>query len=425
MRETLLDKSSLKRIIGLSILLLGTWPLAAQSSDFTLEPSSRYRYQQVKDISRGDASASTLKLRLTANWQASDNWQAQLQGDYVHAFNDGNFNSGVVAVNTTPINEAKGSEINQVWLRYQSDYNWSLTLGRQALNLDNQRHVSDVAFWQNDQSFDAFTVQYSDSMHWQIRYSYLTKVHRIFGDDARAILSPEDIRFDTNPNRPFLQLGNHQHNSHLLNMQYKFNPAVTVSSYAYLLDNQSASQLSSNTYGIRVTGQIKPQHIKYGYEAEIAHQATASGSRWDFNGLYVLAQVSAQYNSHQFALTHERLSENNGFAFTTSLGNNHFFLGWADVFSGYINADGVRDSYLTYRGRNGKLRWRIMAHIFESDSSGQTAGHELDIELAYRINRDWQASLIYADYHTKGGISGITQSQSDLQSWLISLSYNL
>lgn len=395
------------------------------ANEFDIEPSARYRFQQVDDEVRGDATANTLKLRLNVSWKLNDNFQSFIQADHVHAFNQNNYNSVAVTQKTSPIPDVPGSEVNQVWLKYSSDNDWFALLGRHMLSFDNDRHISSVEFWQNDQTFDTLTFGYNDSTNWNVSYSYVSKVHRIFGDDSTGILPKNDSRFDVDPNRPFSELGNHTHNSHLLNAKYAINRHLALTAYAYLLDNKSANQLSSNTFGIRLTGEVKPDLIKYGYSAELAQQNSADGNPWDFSGIYFFAELSAQFKSHQVALSHERLSEDNGFAFATTLGNNHKFLGWTDVFSNYLNNDGVRDTAITYRGRKAKLRWRVMAHLFEGDSNGDTAGHEFDLEVAYRFNRKWEATLLSSNYFTKGGIKGLQASQNDLSTWMISISYNL
>lgn len=387
-------------------------------------PSARYRYQRVDDNGRGNAIANTLKLRLSADWQANEYLQVFAQADYVNGFNEEKYNSITITRATSPIPETLGGELNQAWIKYSNDSDWSATIGRHILGFDNERHISSIEFWQNDQTFDALSIVYNDSTHWDVSYAYISKVNRIFGDDAKAILPPEDIRFEQNPNRPFLELGNHNHNSHLFNINYQFNRFLNLTAYAYLLDNKTANQLSSDTVGFRLQGEAKPGSIKYGYTAEVAYQSTASNSVWDFSGYYVFAEFSAQYKSHQFALAHERLGEDKGFAFATSLGNNHLFLGWADIFSSYLNTDGIRDTFVTYRGRDAKLRWRVVVHQYNSDSTGVTAGHELDVEVAYRFNRKWEGTFLYSRYIAKDGIEGILASQNDLSTWTISLSYN-
>lgn len=395
----------------------------ANARELKLDPSARYRIQTINDSLRGDATASTLKLRLNASWQVNDALGIFVQGDHVHAFND-NYNSQTFFAATSPIPDVKGSDLNQFWFEYISDDYWRLKLGRQAINLDNERHVSSVEFWQNEQSFDAFSFQYDNEESISFYYAYVNKVHRIFGQDAKKFFTQNDPRFVNNPTRPFLELGEHEHNTHLLNLQYRFNSFFALSSYAYLIDNKSAAQLSSDTFGLRASGEYKPGNIKYSYTGEIAKQTTADNSPWDFSGNYYFVEVQAQYKSHAIAVAHEILSEDNGFAFATSLGNNHKFLGWADIFSAYINADGVKDSFVSYRGRKAKLRWRAMFHHYVSASTERTIGNELDLELAYRFNRKWQASALYSKYKPRQGLTEISATETDLQSLSFSVLYN-
>jgi hypothetical protein len=394
----------------------------ANEVDFNM--SARYRLQNIDDPAQGDATASTVKLRFDMDWIYEDKFETFLQADVVYAFNPDSYNSVAITRATSPIPDVPSRELNQAWFKYSSNNNWFAVLGRQIINFDNERQVSSVEFWQNDQTYGAVSFVYNDSTHWQINYSYLTKVHRIFSDDATKVLPTEDIRFDGIMMRPFLELGNHDHNSHLLNVNYRYNRYLAITGYAYLLDNKTASQLSSNTIGLRFSGEIKPDTIKYKYSGEFALQETVASSPWDYRGYYALVEMGAQYKSHELTLGYEVLSENNGFAFATSLGNNHKFLGWADIFSSYLNNDGIRDYYLSYRGRNAKLRWNIAGHRFDSDSSRAIIGYELDTEVAYRINRQWEVTFLQSLYFTDSGLTGVEATQTDLKSWTLSLSYN-
>lgn len=419
------DNNSIRGLSALVICLIGSNLAYASGEGLEIDKSARYRTQQVNDVVRGDATAHTLKLRLSAQWQINESFSSLLQLDHVHAFNENDFSYVTVTRDTSPILDIPGTELNQAWIAYNDDRDWSLKLGRQTLSFDNDRHISSIEFWQNDQVYDAISFEYGDPGQWNLSYSYINKVHRIFGREARRILPPEDIRFDTHPIRPFQELGIHEHNSHLLNASYQVNQYLAVSAYYYALDNLSASAFSSDTAGLRLTGEFKPSAVRYSYAAEYAYQETADDSVWDYEGSYTFLELGAQYRSHELKLSYERLAENNGFAFATSLGDNHKFLGWADIFSAYLNADGLRDTYLSYRGRKAKLRWRVIAHQIVSDTSGRVAGNEFDFELAYRFNRDWEASLIGSQFISKAGLEGLPESFEDLSTWTFSLKYNL
>jgi hypothetical protein len=415
-----------KRLIPAILLLCQGSAIALElTDDLTLEPSARYRFQDVNDSWFGDAQASILKFRLSADWQPTDNWQGFVQYDLVEALNDNRYNSVTIRRETSPIPDPEGHELNQFYVKYISDDDWQVMLGRQSASFNNERHVGTVEFWQNDQTFDAFRLDYNDNLKWSASYLYIDKVHTILGDDAGLRLSTEDIRFSDNPIRPVTELGNQQHKSHLLNLSYQLNQQTKLSLYSYLIDNQSVAIFSSDTYGAKFEGEFKPKKIKYGYTFEYARQSNSGNSPWRFDADYLLLEASAQFKSHQLTLSYEKLGEDNGFGFATTLGTNHKFQGWADVFTNYLTRGGLKDTFLTYRGRQGKLRWRLVAHQFDSATGGITAGHELDFELAYRYDRQWEFKFIGAKYFADEGFSSLPSSQFDLSTWMLSAAYNL
>ena len=171
------------KTIGLVLLFCAgsSAALATSIGQLQLEPSARWRYQQVDDPLRGDAIANTLKVRLDAQWQFSANWDLGYQLDAVHAFNPDRYNDNVTLSAHSPIPDVKGVDHNQLWLAYRSGEYGQFKLGRQVLNLDNQRHIGSVNFWQNEQSFDALNWQWTDNDKWTLNYTYIAKVRRIFG----------------------------------------------------------------------------------------------------------------------------------------------------------------------------------------------------------------------------------------------------
>ena len=404
-------------------ILLSAADMAVAETEFDV--SGRYRYQAVNDAERGDAQASTLKLRVDGQWRPDEAWTAFAQLDHVEAFNEQGFNSVTFNPGTSPVPDPHGSEVNQLLLRYQSSSDWHMTLGRQALRFDNERHIGTIEFWQNDQTMDAVRFGYDDNIHWSASVVWVDKVHRIFGDDAGSTFSPNDVRFAPDATRPVSELGNHDHQSQLLNVAYQFDRQLKLVGYAYLLHNLSARIFSSDTFGVRLEGEVKPDTVKYGYNLEYARQSNRHDNPWQFDTDYRLLELSAQYRSHQIIFSYERLGADNGFGFATSLGTNHKFQGWADVFTSYNARGGLEDWHLTYRGRDGKLRWRVVLHQFEGIEEAVTAGHELDVEIAYRYDRKWEFKFIGAKYFADEGITRLAPSQQDLTTWMVSAAYNL
>lgn len=411
-----------KHLSFASVLLLMVIPaLSAKSLD--VEPAFRYRYQTIDDDIRNDATANTLKARLSVNLQSEETWQVFAQTDFVYAFNDERYNSIASFKNTAPIPDPDGHDLNQLWVGYVSDNDWKIKVGRQLININNQRHVSGNEFWQNDQTFDAASVVYESEQAWNIEYFFLKKAHRIFSDDARSIIPASDPRFDINPNRPLGQLGNHNHNSHLVNIGYQVNNFIGFKGYAFLLENKSAPSLSSNTIGIRLEGEIKPNIFRYAYELEFASQKAAKQSSLNYQSNYIWAKFGAQYKGHRLSLGYEKLGENRGVTFRTSLGNNHLFMGWSDLLAGVRTNQGLIDSFIEYRARINKLRWRLLYHQFTTDKSSRSIGNEIDFEVAYRYNREWETSVIASTFFSKGGTDTIPATLGDVMAISLMASY--
>jgi len=385
----------------------------------------RTRYQAVNDNWLGDADAFTTRLKLTASYEVSDKWQILLQPNYVYAFNDGDYNSVTVKKFTSPIPDPQGFNLSKVFVNYTSDYDWQIKLGRQQLSFDNERMVGAIEFWQTPQNFDAVKFDYNDQINWHIQYAYTNKVHRIFGHDSSLSLPKDDVRYGIIEQRPANELGQHQLSTHLINAAYKTDNNLSAVGYAYLVENKNQARFSTNTIGIRFSDEFKPAKIKYRYTAEFALQKNAGNNPQAYQAWYNLLEASVQYKSHIFKLSQEVFSEDNMQDFITPLGTNHKFQGWADVFTGYGVQSGLRDQYITYRGRHKKLRWRAVYHKFNNYQNSSDIGNEVDLEFAYRVTRQWEFKLVYANYQAKGGLSYFPKSTNDISTWFASVAYNI
>lgn len=387
----------------------------------------RTRYQTVYDNWLGDATALTTRLKLTAKYQLDDDqqWQVLLQPNYVFAVNKNDYNSVTVTRNTSPIPDPHGFKLLQAQLHYDSNNNWQATLGRQRLSFDNERFIGGIDFWQTPQTFDALKLTYNNHINFNVRYVYSNKVHRIFGQHAKITLPENDIRYGILTQRPVNELGIHRLNSHLLNIHYKTNNNLSITGYSYLIENKDQRLFSTNTLGIRIQDEFKPSKIKYRYTLEIAQQKDAFNNSNRYQTWYSLIETSVQYKSHQLQLSQEILANDKGVGFKTPLATNHKFQGWGDTFTGYAMQTGLRDQYLTYRGRLKKLRWRAVLHNFASFNENRIIGSEIDLELAYRYTRKWEFKLVYANYNAKNGLKSFPKAKIDLSTLFVSVAYNI
>lgn len=359
----------------------------------------RYRYEHVdQDNALNNANAQTLRTRLGVQ---SGKWyglSALVEVDNVSRLGDAEYNNtrngqGDYSVVADP----DGSEINQALLRYDHAQG-SAVLGRQRINLDNQRFVGGVGWRQNEQTYDGVLGQLKPLDGLTMTYAYIDNINTIFG--------PGDNRFDnaTNP-------ANIEGHSHLLNAQYVASPALTVTAYNYLLGldnianvNNAAmlGNLSSKTYGTRLNGAVQG----VSYVLEYARQQDYAGNPLDLSSEYYLAELGYTLSGVALKAGLEVLGgdsnqdvTNRNRAFQTPLATKHAFQGWADVFL-TTPADGIKDAYVG--GSMPLLGGTLQAwyHDYRAERGSQQYGEEVDLSYSRAIPlvKGLVATVKYANY---------------------------
>ncbi|MWV13892.1 hypothetical protein F3I62_17470, partial [Pseudomonas sp. R-28-1W-6] len=238
---------------------------------------ARYRVEHVdQDNALKHANAQTLRTRLgfqSGKWYGLS---ALVEADNVSRIGDAAYNdtrNGQTEYSAVP--DPDGSEINQALLRYDHQYG-SAVLGRQRINLDNQRFVGGVAWRQNEQTYDGALAQFKPLAGLTLTYAYIDQVNTIFG--------PGNGQYDSAGNP-----ANIEGHSHLINAQYVVMPELTVTAYDYLLglDNLSAGSQSSETTGLRLNGAI----AGFSYVLEYAQQQDYADNPLQLDSDYYLAEL--------------------------------------------------------------------------------------------------------------------------------------
>ena len=340
---------------------------------------ARYRFENVdQNNDLRDANAQTLRTR--AGFQ-SGQWyglSGLLEVDNVSRIGDDAYNStrngqkeyAVVA-------DPDGTEVNQALLRYDHKLG-SAVLGRQRINLDNQRFIGSVAWRQNEQTFDGALTQLKPIDGLTLSYAYLDQVNTVFG--------PDNGRYDnlTNP-------ANIDGHSHLINAQYVFMPQLTATAYSYLLDldniavapTAAEGTLSSQTSGLRLNGVV----AGVSYALEYAQQKDYGDNPLELDSEYYLAELGYTLKGVQLKAGYEVLGGDNGSgnrAFQTPLATKHAFQGWADQFL-TTPADGIEDAYVgvTAPLLGGTLQ--AWYHDFSTEQGSDEYGNEIDLSYAHPI----------------------------------------
>jgi len=152
-----------------------------------------------------DATAIPLRARINFHTADLAGFSAKAEFDYVFNFGVEDFNAGGGNTPNPPgypvIADPGGEDLNQLFLQYKAGFG-QFRLGRQRIIYDNARFVGNVGWRQNEQTYDAFSFSQSAGADFNVQYTYVDNVNRIFGDEVNA--------------------GDHAQNTHLLNVSYKF-----------------------------------------------------------------------------------------------------------------------------------------------------------------------------------------------------------
>lgn len=356
--------------------------------------SARLRYENV-DQDNLSEEANAYTARLTAAYKTGTYYGLGLFGEVesVQSLFSNNYAHKSQAKGATypVIADPNETELNQGYLFYTGLEDTSVKLGRQALTYRGapfHRHIGTVAWRQNWQTLDAFSMSNQSLTDTTINYAYVWNVNRIFGEDA-----PE----------PF---DNFDSDSHLLNVQYTGLKAAKVEAYAYLYDFENADVFSTNTYGLRVSGGTPvSDSTKLIYTAEYATQSDAADNPNSIDADYILAEIGTKtsFNGPLKMLLLKasyELQEGSGGAdrFVTILGTNHAYQGWADKFL-VTPGDGVEDIYLTAVAKAYGMKFVAAYHDFSSDNNSYDYGTEFDILATKTIAKNYTVGLKYADYN--------------------------
>ena len=343
------------------------------------------RYETVDDDTRSrDADAVTLRTRLGYETGSFHGWKLFAEIEDVTAIDD-SYNSTTNGNTQYPVvADPEETELNRLTLSYSGFADTWIKAGRQRIILDNARFIGNVGWRQNEQTFDGLKITNSSLADTKLTYAYLTKAHRIFGDNSRA--------------------GNSDMNSHLLNVAYSGLELGKLTAYGYWLgfDDNSAigPGAGTRTLGVSFDGS-KPLNddFKLVYRAELADQSDYDDGASTNDADYQLGELGIKYKKFTVKVGQETLEGDGTYGFSTQLATGHKFNGWADNFLA-TPRDGLEDTYVTAIGWLGGVKLLATYHWFESDKDSYDYGEELNLLAVKKINQQFTVGAKYADYET-------------------------
>ncbi|MFB0872846.1 MULTISPECIES: hypothetical protein [unclassified Sphingobium] len=372
-------------------IALGT----AHAEPVRLTPSleARLRFEHVAQEGIAlDADATTLRLRPGVIASAG-NWSLLGESEGVLALG-GDYFDGTNGRSRYPlIADPQNLELNRLQLRYAGKTATG-TIGRQRLNLSDDRFVGTAPWRQSEQTYDAARLQWGRPGGLRADIAYSWSVRTVNGRNGKGA-RPQAIGGDN-----------------IFALLSYGGPALDVTAFAYLVDQDAPAvqgyRLSSQTYGLRATGRLPVgRDITLAYQASWARQSDWRRNPNDFAADYRLGEVSL--TGARLGLTGgvETLGADRGVALTsvqTPLASHFRFNGWAGKFV-TTPPDGLRDIYgsINWRrqGRTASVNAGATWHHFSSDRDRRSYGEEIDL-IAGTSYRHCALSARCAHYEAKG-----------------------
>ena len=353
----------------------------APGSDYLLDV--RYRLESVDDNAFAhSALAQTVRVQLGYRWQPTPVWSAVIEGAAVGAL-DNRYNSTANGKTAYPtVADPQTTQLNRAFVAYRTE-RFGATLGRQRIELDNQRFIGTSGWRQTDQTFDALALDGRIGEHTTLRYDYLDRVHRVFGDDhPNALLRERNL------------------DAHLFNAAYDGFGGHWVG-YGYLIGDQDVPTASTATWGLRQTGSHKCGVLEFGWTLEAAQQSGRGDNPMHGSRAYRFAEGTLVAAGITWRAGWERLGGDGTSALQTPLATLHAFNGWADRFL-VTPPGGLQDRYIGASGTFGKPRWNVVWHEFRADHGSAAYGTELDASLGMPLTSQLSGLLKLADYRSDG-----------------------
>lgn len=368
------------------------------SDGLTIDPiiDARLRYEGV-DQPATDADSATLRLRAGAEFRMH-RLGLLVEGEgTLGIVNDYNaFPFAIADQQRRPqfstVADPMNVELNRLQLQYKGT-KATLTLGRQRINLDDQRWVGAAAWRQNEQTFDAVRgeAQFGPI---SLDGTYAISQRTIYGIDAGPRQSLDGT----------FVFGS---------AAVKAGP-VTAKGFAYLLDYDESIVFSNSsvTYGGRVVAALPlVPRVSLAVNGTYARQRDYGRNPTRYAADFLSLEAVLAARGLSLTAGFESLGSDAdaaggaGRAVQTPLATLHKFNGWADMFLTTPNK-GLHDAYLglAYKfdgvkalpGLNAALTW----HRFGSDTGDIHYGNEWDGSVGFKLGR-YAFLGKYANYDAK------------------------
>lgn len=345
----------------------------------TVSAQFRYRLENVdEDKALQNATASTLRSRLTLNTGSWFYSKALLEIDNVSSIGGERYNSTVNGNGGySVVADPTATDINQAALIISPYKDAQFTLGRQRINLNNQRFIGSVGWRQNEQTFDGVRYNQKLAANWQLDLASLHNANRVFGPKGSAA----DLHGRFN----------------LATLNWQLFTTQQLSAFVYDLDFDNLPARDSSTQGVDYSGNLAA-FPKLKWQLALASQTDAHLAPVDFNHHYHRIDLSYNFGLFSGKVWQERLAGDGNTAFQTPFATLHAFDGFADLFLTTPN-QGVRDNALEISLPVKSTKLAVSYHQYDSDAGSQQLGSEVNATLTWDPAPNLNLLLKLAQYN--------------------------
>jgi hypothetical protein len=388
-----------------------------------LEVRSRYEHWDQTKTATLTENGQALTARARFGWETASykRFKALVDFDHVRWLGPRRFaisNGGGAPLNGADkarypvINDPEVTELNRLQLSWAPNKTDQVTVGRQRIQLDDQRFVGAAPWRMDEQTFDAVRADIARG-RFKATYAYVTKVNRTLGEIAD---------WDSD--------------SHFLNAGWTVSDALRVQGFVYAFDFDQAPASSMISRGARVSGKRRLGDYALAYSATFARQNDWRGRTVPFELDYVGTDVAATRGAWTVRLGYDALEGNGARGFGSAIGAAHGVNGWADAWSsagGIKNfADGLRDANVTLtvkpKGHWLPAKSELMAryHDFDNDRTGADLGREWNLSWIAPVTQKLTFQWKYADFdRVKSVPKGALAPPASRTKWWLILDYKL
>lgn len=271
---------------------------------------------------------------------------------------------------TDGVADPEGNELNQAYLQY-SKSDTVVRYGRQRIIYDGARFVGNVGWRQDEQTFDALSIQNKSIEGITFNAAYLTSINGIKFSKADAKSTLANVAFDN------------------------IGPGKLVT-YFYGLDD--GNDRTDDTFGLSYSGKVAMDSISLLYALEFASQDVEDATGAEAEADYSLIEVGAAVSGVTVKAGLETLGSDDGaYGFQTPLATKHKFNGWADKFLA-TPATGLEDMYISVGGKVAGTKLLAVFHDFTSAEDDIDYGSEVDLLAVKGFGKHYSIGAKYASY---------------------------